>query len=109
MTKEEIEYLRKLDKQGLSVLTIIPNGERFIVHQNTQNKISYDFIAKRKKISEFLDHSNDEPGLVHLYAETFNANKRFLSPETYEELLAKEKEEFKKFTNCYEYSETKES
>ena len=84
---------------------MIDTGYKFIVHKNLQNKISHDFIAKGKLLSEFLDRSTDDPGIIHLYASNLHANKRHILPEVLEQLAQEEDEEMKNYTSKAEYPE----
>jgi hypothetical protein len=74
------------------------------VHKNIQNKISYDLIAKKKQLSEFLDRSPDDPGIVHLYAANLRANKKHILPEILRQLVKEEDEAMEKYTVKTEYA-----
>ncbi len=69
MDAEHEKELRELRKKGLTKLCIYGSGGEFtfIVDERVQNKISLDLIGKKQEISEFLDRSEDKPGLCHLY------------------------------------------
>lgn len=108
MKKEEIEYLKELNKQGLTILTFQPYGHRFVVHKNTQNKISNDIIGKGKKVSEFLDHNKEEPGKVHLYADNFHINKQIFTPDQFQELANEERQQMEKYSKKTEFPENSE-
>ena len=105
MNPDELKELRELDKKGLAKFSLIDTGYKFIVHKNLQNKISHDFIAKGKLLSEFLDRSTDDPGIIHLYASNLHANKRHILPEVLEQLAQEEDEEMKNYTSKAEYPE----
>lgn len=105
MNPEELKELRELDKKGFAKFSLIDTGYKFIVHKNLQNKISHDFIAKGKLLSEFLDRSTDDPGIIHLYASNLHANKRHILPEILDQLTQEEDEEMKKYTTKAEYPE----
>lgn len=105
MKKEEIEYLKELNKQGLTMLTFQPYGHRFVVHKYTQNKISHDIVGKGKKISEFLDHDKDEPGKVHLYADNFHVNKELFTPDLFQELADEERKQMEQYSKKVEFPE----
>lgn len=102
---EELKELRDLDKKGLAKFSLVDAGHKFIVHKNLQNKISHDFIAKRKQLSEFLDRSVDDPGIIHIYASTLRSSKRHILPEVLEQLAKKEDEEMERYTTKAEYPE----
>lgn len=102
---EELRELRELDKKGLTKFSLIDTGYKFVVHKNIQNKISHDFIAKGKKLSEFLDRSTDDPGIIHLYESNLHANKRHILPELLEQLVQKEDKEMNEYTTKAEYPE----
>ncbi len=55
MNAEELKELKELDKKGLTKFSIVKDNYQFIVHKNIQNKISHDFVANGKLLSEFLD------------------------------------------------------
>lgn len=105
MNSEELKELRELDKKGLAKLSLIGKDYKFIVHKNTQNKISHDLIGKGKLLSEFLDRSPDAPGIIHLYASNLDANKRHILPEVLEQLLIEENKEMEEYTTKVEYPE----
>ncbi len=105
MDAAELKELRELDKRGLAKFSLIDTGHKFIVHKNLQNKLSHDFVAKGKQLSEFLDRSEDEPGIIHLYSLNLQANKRHIPPETFQQLAPLEDEEFKSYPTKAEYPE----
>lgn len=97
--------LRELDKKGLAKFGLVDTGYKFIVHKNVQNKISHDLIAKGKLLSEFLDRSPDDPGIIHLYAANLNASKRHILPEVLDQLIQEDDKELVKYTTKAEYPE----
>lgn len=105
MNPDELRELRELDEKGLTKFSLIGIGHKFIVHKNLQNKISHDFISKGKRLSEFLDRSKDDPGIIHLYVSNLHANKRHILPEMLEQLAQEEDEEMKTYTTKAEYPE----
>jgi len=105
---EELRELRELDKKGLAKFSLIDTGYKFIVHKNLQNKISHDFIAKGKKLSEFLDRSTDDPGIIHVYESNLHASKKHILPEVLEQLMQQEDEEMKGYATKAEYPEKPE-
>jgi CheY-like chemotaxis protein len=106
---EELKELRELDKKGLAKFSLIDTGHKFIVHKNLQNKISHDFIAKKKQLSEFLDRSTDDPGIIHVYASNLRSSKRHLLPEVLEQMVKEEDEDMKKYTAKAEYPEKEDT
>lgn len=106
MNPDELRELKELDKRGLTKFSLIDTNYKFITHKNLQNKISHDFIAKGKLLSEFLDRSPDDPGIIHLYAANLKANKRHIWPELLDKLTKKEDEEMKIYTEKAEIAET---
>ncbi len=109
MNPDELKELRELDTKGLAKFSLIDTGYKFIVHKNLQNKISHDFVAKGKLLSEFLDRSTDDPGIIHVYASNLHASKRHILPEVLEQLAQKEDEEMKNYTAKAEYPEKENS
>lgn len=105
VNSEELNELRELDRKGLTKFSLIDTGHKFIVHKNLQNKISHDFIAKRKLLSEFLDRSTDDPGIIHLYASNLHASKRHILPDILEALIQEEDNAMKDYTMKAEYPE----
>ncbi|MDH3976808.1 MAG: response regulator [Deltaproteobacteria bacterium] len=105
MDAAELKELRELDKKGLAKFSLIDADHKFIAHKNLQNKVSHDFIAKGKLLSEFLDRSEDDPGIIHLYSSNLHANKKHILPETFQELALLEDEEFRNYTTKSEYPE----
>jgi len=108
MDSNELKELIELDKKGLSKFSFIDSGHKFIVHKNLQNKLSNDFIAKGKLLSEFLDRSPDDPGIIHLYASNLSASKRHITPSFLDELIKGEDEMMENFTIRSEYPEKKD-
>lgn len=108
MDADELKELRELDKQGLAKFSLIDSGYKFVVHKNLQNKISHDFIAHRKQLSEFLDRSTDDPGIIHLYALNLRTSKRHIVPEMLERMVKEEDDEMRKYTTKAEYPEKEE-
>lgn len=82
-------------KKGLTKLCIHGSGHEVVVDEKVQNKISYDLIGKKQELSEFLDRSEDKPGICHLYKSNFMVNTRYLLPEEFEELVKSEMESLK--------------
>lgn len=90
MSVDELTELRALKKQGLTKLKLIGTGESFIVHKNTQNKISHDLIADNKELSVFIDRSAAEPGRCHLYKANLHVTKELLLTEELEAEIRRE-------------------
>ena len=105
MDSEELRELRELNKKGLTKLSLIGKNNKFVVHKNTQNKISHDLIGKGKLLSEFLDRSPDAPGVIHLYASNLDANKKHILPEVLEQLVIEEDKEMEIYATKAEYPE----
>lgn len=97
MNPEHLKELRELDRKGLSILYMRDKGTKFIVHKNAQNKISHEFLKEGKEIVEFIDHSEDKPGLCHLYKYNLNTSVKCLLPEELEEKTKQENEEMGKY------------
>ena len=108
MDAAELKELRELDEKGLAKFSLIDRGYKFIVHKNLQNKLSHDFVAKGKLLSEFLDRSVEDPGIIHLYVLNLHANKRHILPETFEELTKHENAELEGYTVRADYPEKKD-
>lgn len=92
MDAQHLNELRELRKKGLTKLCIHGSGHEFIVDERVQNKISHDLIGKKQELSEFLDRSDEKPGICHLYKANFLVNTRYLLPDEFEELDKREKE-----------------
>lgn len=90
MDAEHLKELRKLREKGLTKLCIRGTGCELIVDERVQNKISYDLIGKKQELSEFLDRSEDKPGICHLYKANFMLNTKYVLPDELDEY---EKEE----------------
>jgi len=99
MSSDELEELRKLEKQGLAKFSLIGTEYKFLVHKNIQNKLSHDFIAEKKLLSEFIDRSPDSPGIIHVYASNLHANKKFISTELLNQLIPEEDKKLEQFTD----------
>ncbi len=90
MNAEHLNELRELRKQGLTKLCIQGSGCEFVVDERVQNKISHDLIRQKQELSEFLDLSQDKPGLCHLYKANFMVNIKYLLPEELKDYRQKE-------------------
>jgi CheY-like chemotaxis protein len=97
MNSDELKELRELKKVGLTKLKLVGLDHTFIVHKNIQNKISYDFVAEGKEISEFIDRSSTEPGRCHLYKTNLYITKDLFLPDELEAAIRKEDEIAVKF------------
>lgn len=85
MDAEHLKELKELRKKGLTKLCIHGSGCEVIVDERVQNKISHDLIGKKQELSEFLDRSEDKPGLCHLYKANFMVNTKYLLPDELDE------------------------
>lgn len=108
MNSEELRELRELKKQGLTKLKLVGLGHAFVVHQNIQNKISYDLIGQSKELSEFIDRSPSEPGLCHLYKANLHVTKNVFLPEELEEAIQREDKIASKFSSVTDESNAQE-
>ena len=109
MSSEELKEIRELEKKGLAKFSLIGTEYKFLVHKNIQNKLSHDFIAKKKMLCEFIDRSPDSPGIIHVYASNLHANKRFISTELLNQLVPEEDKVMKSFIDKVEYEEGESS
>jgi CheY-like chemotaxis protein len=98
MNAEHLQELRNLDQKGLTKLIVKGSGGELVVHKNIQNKIAHDFVVERQEISEFLDRSEDKPGLCHLYRCALNV--KCLLPEELERMEMEEDERMGVFGNA---------
>ncbi len=98
MDAEHARELKELHTKGLTKLCIHGSGGEFtfVVDERVQNKISYDLIGKKREISEFLDRSEDKPGLCHLYKGNFMVNTKYLLSDELEERKKEEESILKK-------------
>lgn len=105
MNQEETKNLVELRKENLGYLRLRGTGEKFVVHENVPNKISYDF-AKGNQLSAFLERSKKEPTKVCLYKDNLLAHSWELTKEEFE-ILSKEEDEllnqpeYQKLTEIY--------
>ena len=106
MDRNELNELKELDKKGLTKFSLVDTNYKFITHKNLQNKLSHDFIAKGKLVSEFLDRTPDDPGIIHLYAANLKANKRHIWPDLLDELAADEDKDMEKRTEKAEFPDS---
>jgi len=98
---EHLKELRELHKRGLTKLILRDTRHEFVVHKNVQNKIANDLIGKGLELTEFLDRSEDKPGICHLYKSSLGITMRCLLPEEFDKLV---KEENKILKNATEIS-----
>ena len=87
---EHLKELRELHKKGLTKLILRDITHEFVVHKNVQNKIANDLIGKGLELTEFLDRSEDKPGICHLYKSSLGITMRCLLPEEFEKLVKEE-------------------
>jgi len=66
------QELRRLDEKGLTKLIVKAAGGELVVHKNMQNKIAHDFVVEGQEIAQFLDRSEEKPGVCHLYRHSLN-------------------------------------
>ncbi len=92
---EHLNELKKLREKGLTKLSIRGNSCEVIVDERVQNKISHDLIGKKQELSEFLDRSEDKPGICHLYKSNFMLNTKYLLPDEFEKYKAIEEKSLK--------------
>jgi hypothetical protein len=85
-----------LREKGLTKLCIHGSDCEIIVDERIQNKISYDLIGKKQELSEFLDRSEDKPGICHLYKANFMLNTKYLLPDEFDEYKKEEENILKK-------------
>ena len=106
---EHLKELRELDKQGLTKLILRDVRHEFVVHKNVQNKIANDLIGKGLELTEFLDRSEDKPGICHLYKSSLGITMRCLLPEEFDKLVKEEDKILKNATEVsYKLKEDKE-
>lgn len=94
---EELQELIHLKKKGLTKLKLVGTDHTFVVHKNIQNKISHDLIGEGKELSEFIDRSDKEPGLCHLYKINLHVTKNMFTFEELKDAIQKENEIAVKF------------
>ncbi len=87
---EHLKELRELHKRGLTKLILRDIRHEFVVHKNVQNKIANDLIGKGLELTEFLDRSEEKPGICHLYKSSLGITMRCLLPEEFEKLVKEE-------------------
>lgn len=90
MDADHLKELKKLREKGLTKLCIRGTDCEVVVDERVQNKISYDLIGRKQELSEFLDRSEDKPGICHLYKANFMLNTRYLLPEELEKYIEEE-------------------
>lgn len=98
MNSEQLKELIDLDKKGLAMLIIEGGQQKFIVHKNIQNKMSHILIGEGKELFEFLDRG-ESPANCHVYKCNMQTNRLLLTPEQFEERLAKENSDIEKYTS----------
>jgi len=105
---EHLKELRELDKKGLTKLILRDIRHEFVVHKNVQNKIANDLIGKGLELTEFIDRSEDRPGVCHLYKSNLCVTMRYVLPEEYKKLVTEEDKILKTATEpSYTLSEDK--
>ncbi len=100
MDQPHAQELKKLKEQNMVKMRLGgPEQQEVIVHQNTPNKISYDFNQKKYLMTEFLNRDPERPTLCDLYRGTKNCIvETFLDENDYAEKLASEDIEMAKHT-----------
>jgi CheY-like chemotaxis protein len=110
MDKKHAIEIKELKEKGLVKMRLDgPELHEVIVHQNTPNKISYDFNVKKDLMTEFLNRDPDRPTLCDLYRGQRNCVvETFLGEDEYVARMATEDEEMAKCTKKYFKSEEEE-
>jgi len=100
MDQQHAQELRKLKEQKLVKMRLDgPEQQEVIAHENTPNKISYDFNQKKYLMTEFLNRDPERPTLCDLYRGTKNCIvETFLDEDDYAKKLASEDQEMSKYT-----------
>jgi len=105
---EHLKELRKLHKKGLTKLILRDIRHEFVVHKNVQNKIANDLIGKGLELTEFLDRSEEKPGICHLYKSSLGLTMRCVLPEEFDKLVKEEDKILKNATEVtYKLKENK--
>ncbi len=97
LNTKHFQELRELDRKGLTKLHL--RTGQFIVHKNTQKKISCDLTVRNKELITFLDRTEGKPGLCHLRREDIALTMRYLLPEEYGALVKEEDEMLKDYSS----------
>ena len=92
--KQHAEELKKLKSQGLVKMRLDgPADNEVIAHENTPNKISYDFNIKRQLMTEFLNRDPERPTVCDLYRGEKNCIvETFVAEDDYQAMLNSEDE-----------------
>lgn len=100
MDKKHAKEIRELKEKGLVKMRLDgPELHEVIVHENTPNKISYDFNVKKNLMTEFLNRDPDRPTLCDLYRGQRNCVvETFLDEDEYAARMATEEKEMAKRT-----------
>ncbi len=100
MDQQHAQELRKLKEQKLVKMRLDgPEQQEVIAHENTPNKISYDFNQKKYMMTEFLNRDPERPTLCDLYRGSQNCIvETFLDEDNYTKKLALEDQEMAKHT-----------
>jgi len=103
MDQKHAEEIKQLKEKGLIKMRLDgPELQEVIVHQNTPNKISFDFVVKKKLMTEFLNRDPDKPTICDLYRGNNNCVvETFLGEEDFIDKLASEDKEMLKHTRKY--------
>jgi hypothetical protein len=101
MDQQHAQELRKLKEQKMVKMRLDgPDQQEVIAHENTPNKISYDFNQKKYLMTEFLNRDPERPTLCDLYRGTKNCIvETFLDEDDYAKKLASEDQEMAKYTH----------
>lgn len=98
MDQKHAQEISQLKERKLVKVKFGTNGEELILHENTTNKISHDFILRGNFISVFLNHHPERPTRCELYKEYCHVTQTYLDDIEYNNETAKEKEEMEKYT-----------
>jgi hypothetical protein len=110
MDKKHAKEVKELKEKGLVKMRLDgPELHEVIVHQNTPNKISYDFNIKKNLMTEFLNRDPARPTLCDLYrGQRSCIVETFLDEDEYVDRMAAEDEEMAKCTKKHFKSEEEE-
>jgi len=93
----ELSELRMLDKREVTKCTVVDVSLRFLAHKYAQEKLFDDFTQGDSVLTEILERTRQEPGMVQIHASKIWLRKTSLTPAQFQKLLGEEDEAMKKY------------
>jgi CheY-like chemotaxis protein len=98
----ELRELIMLDKREVTKCTVVDVSLRFLANKYVREKLFDDFTQGDSVLTEILDRTRQEPGMVQIHASKIWLRKSSLTPVQFQKLLKEENEAMKRYKKPYE-------